>query len=68
MTIGAIKENDIVKCDVQGRMFFALVTGVVDNPTGKGKVLTVAPITPNVSYYQVKPRQVTGHWRKRKSS
>ena len=66
MTITAIKENDIVKCDVRGQVFFALVTGIVDNPDGKGKMLTVAPITPNVTYYSVKPRQVTSHWRKRK--
>lgn len=67
MTIGGIKENDIVYVDIRGQKFYAMVTGTIDNPEGSGKVLTIAPINANVTYFRAKPRQVIAHWSKRKS-
>jgi hypothetical protein len=62
MTLQNIKVGDVVKCDIGGRLFYALVTEKIE------RALNVEPISPNVNYRQVKSSQVKGHWRKSKAS
>jgi len=62
MTLQNIKPGDIVKCDINGRLFYAVVEEKVE------RALVVQPISPNVNYRQVKSTQVKSHWRKSKAS
>lgn len=62
MTLQNIKVGDIVRCDVNGRVFYAVVEEKVD------RALVVQSISPNVNYRQVKSAQVKNHWRKSKAS
>lgn len=68
MEVAGIRAEDIVKCDVRGQKFYALVKKPVhmDDAT-KRRVLTVNPITPGVSFYTVTPTQVIDHWRKKRA-
>jgi hypothetical protein len=63
MTIGRIKENDVVHCDVRGQRFWALA--VEDGARG---TLTVEPLRASKPRTVVKARQVIGHWRMQKGS
>lgn len=55
-----IRPGDIVRGDVGGRLFLAFVE------SNESRTLGVAPITPNITYRQLKARQVVAHWRKAK--
>lgn len=58
MTLANVKIGDVVKCDVRGRVFYALVDGKPD--AGEVAILPIGRET----YYHVAAEQVTGHWRK----
>lgn len=59
MRLSSISPGDIVRVSVRGRVFHAVVRGAV--PGG----LQVDPIERNISYRQVKARDVLEHWSKR---
>ena len=59
MRLSSISPGDIVRVSVRGRVFHALVRGTV--PGG----LQVDPIERNISYRQIKARDVLEHWAKR---
>ena len=64
MNITGIKSGDIVHCDVRGYRFYALVT---DSSTrGSLRIESLSRLA--VPTFQVKARQVVGHWRKSKQS
>ncbi len=51
----------MVKCDIRGQVFYALVTA-------KDKRLDIQPIDSRVTYRSVTAREVIGHYRKAKGS
>jgi len=57
--LSAISPGDIVRVSIKGRMFHALVKGTA------GDGLQVEPIERNISYRQIKARDVLEHWAKR---
>lgn len=59
MTTAGIRIGDVIKCDVKGRHFYALV--ISKDP---GQPLGIKPITHNTSYFSVTPGQVIEHYRK----
>lgn len=59
MRIDQVLPGDIVRCEVKGRSFYALVEG---RPYEEG--LPVEPITRGITYKHVTARQVTEHFRK----
>ena len=59
MNISSVQPDDIVKCDVKGRVFYAVVTEAA-TPIGD---LAVSPIT-RETWRHVTARQVTEHYRK----
>lgn len=63
MNLTAVEPGDVIKADVRGRVFYALVD---EKKTTKGSQaeLKVTPITPNISYYHLEANQVTDHWKK----
>lgn len=62
MTLTSVREDDIVQCDVQGRVFYALVRE--KNRDG----LRVFPITTGITYRNVTAKQVIAHFRRSKQS
>ncbi|NCW78627.1 MAG: hypothetical protein EBV64_11860 [Oxalobacteraceae bacterium] len=64
MRLSRIHVGDVVRCDVRGRLFYGVVTAI--SPADKPSLsrVSVDPITNNVSYESVKPRQVIAVWRK----
>jgi hypothetical protein len=62
MNLASVRAQDIVKCNVKGRVFYA----VVDGPERGG--LAVSPIGNGVSYRQVTSRQVVAHYLRSKRS
>lgn len=69
MQITGIKPDDIVRCDVRGYKFFALVTKPhTDKHRGRG--LKIRPLVPSKSLIAefVTSRQVIGVWRVAKHS
>lgn len=62
--LGRVKDGDIVKCDVKGRLFYAIVR---DGPHPKGKKL-IRPVDRNISYTSVSALQVKAIYRKLKES
>lgn len=62
MTLGGIKEGDIVQCDIRGDRFLAFV---VDHVTYPARGLGIDPIGNGRSYRSATARQVIGHWRKK---
>lgn len=73
MTIGRIKEGDVVHCDVRGQRFFAIVGqggDAFDTVTGRPRKLLILRQMNGraIPTHTVKPRQVIGHWRMRKGS
>jgi hypothetical protein len=58
MRVQGVRPGDIVRCERNGVLFLASVTGKAEG------VLDVEPITPGVNWFSVKPRQVRDHWRK----
>lgn len=63
-SLARVKDGDVVKCDVKGRVFFAEVK---DGPHPKGKKL-IRPIDRNISYTTVTALQVKSIYRKLKDS
>lgn len=63
MNLTAVEPGDIIKADVRGRAFYAVVE---EKKLEKGSQteLRVTPITRNISYYHLEANQVTDHWRK----
>ncbi len=57
--MSSISPGDIVRVSVRGRIFHGVVKGTV--PGG----LQVEPIERNISYRQIKARDVLEHWAKR---
>jgi hypothetical protein len=69
MQTTGIREGDIVKCDVRGQTFYALVTeeSHIDSMT-KRRVLSIQPLPgSHVSTYSVTPQQIVDHWRKKRT-
>lgn len=65
MQTNSIREGDIIRCNVRGDKFFALVRSPVSYNDGlRKRCLEVASLTgrPIPSRF-VTPRQVIGHWR-----
>lgn len=63
MRTQGIKAGDIVRCDVRGQLFYASVLGNDDG------TLSLSPLTGTfLPTYNVKARQVVGHYSKRKGS
>jgi hypothetical protein len=58
MRTSGIHPDDIVKCNVKGRIFLATVV------EKKDRRLRLRPITPNINYFEVTSNQVTDHWKK----
>ena len=56
MKLAAINPEDVVRCDHLGRRFWARVTG------REGSILTLLPISRNINYYRVRPREVIEHY------
>lgn len=67
MEIAGIREEDMVKCNVRGQEFFALVGKEAHTDQTSRRVLGVKPISPGISFYTVTATQVTDHWRKRRA-
>jgi len=61
VTTQGIKPGDIVKCDLRGQMFYAVVVT-------KGEQLEIEPIDRRITYRHVTARQVVAHYRKAKGS
>lgn len=59
MTLSGIRPGDVVRCDVRGVTFHAIVEV---EPVDGG--LSVRPIERGVSYRRVTARQVVAHWRR----
>jgi hypothetical protein len=57
VNITAVRVDDIVQCDIKGRIFYAVVE-TVDADLG------IKPLERGVTWRHVTPRQVIGHWRK----
>ena len=62
MTLGNVRAGDIVRCDLGGRVFYAIVQEKIE------RALKIEPLSPNVNYRQVKAGQVKAHWRKSKAA
>lgn len=63
MNLTAVEPGDVIKADVRGRVFYALVDEK-RTVTGSQTVIKVTPITKNISYYHLEANQVTDHWKK----
>lgn len=63
MRTQGIKPGDIVQCDVRGQRFYASVTELTDDGVQLEKLTSQF-----LPAYVVKPRQVIGHYSKRKGS
>ncbi|HMS61830.1 MAG TPA: hypothetical protein PKD63_06080 [Solirubrobacteraceae bacterium] len=59
MRLDGIDPGDMIRVSVRGRVFHALVRGTT--PGG----LTVEPVERNITYRQVKARDVLEHWARR---
>lgn len=70
MQATGIRAGDIVKCDVRGQTFYALVAKEVhkDKATNR-RVISLEPLTPtgHLLTYIVTPQQVVDHWRKKRA-
>jgi hypothetical protein len=65
MNIGSVRAGDIVRCDVRGDRFYA----VVPEKWEGGPLLPVESLSGRpIPTFHVKARQVVGHWRKSKQS
>ena len=66
MQTQGIKTGDVIRCNVRGDKFYALVRSPVSyNPAMNKRCLEVTSLTgrPIPSKF-ITPRQVIGHWRK----
>lgn len=70
MTLNGIKVDDIVRCDVRGWKFNAIVTKDAHRDETRGRGLKVRSISEKVRIPTefVTARQVIGHWRKKTGS
>jgi hypothetical protein len=74
METAGIRENDLIECDVKGRRFFAFVDrkGVPRRESRSGAVrstgIAITPITPGITYRNVRAADVIGHYRRSKNS
>lgn len=62
MTLQGIDPGDIVQVDIKGRRFFAIVK---DREAGE---VRLTPLSPGITYFTAKPRQIIGLYRKAKGS
>lgn len=70
MQTTGIRAGDIVKCDVRGQEFFAMVAKEAHvDPMTKRRVLSLEPLSRNTHLptYIVTPQQITDHWRKKRA-
>ena len=58
MTLGTVRDGDIVLCERRDWRFYAIVIA------RHGRELEVEPIDRRVTYRRVKAREVLGIWRK----
>lgn len=58
MNLRSIRPGDVVRADVGGRTFLAFVD------SHEGDHLVVTPESSGVTFRQLKPRQVAGHYRR----
>lgn len=70
MTLKGIKVDDIVRCDVRGWKFLAIVTKASHREEVRGRGIKVRSLSEKVRIPTefVTARQVVGHWRKAKGS
>jgi hypothetical protein len=74
MKTAGIRVDDLVKCDVRGRIFYAEVQEKGVGPPGadlkptRGRGVRVRPITHGIGYTIIPPHQIIGHYRKVKGS
>jgi hypothetical protein len=64
MTLSNVRPGDIVRCDVKGRVFYAIACERIPPPPDRARELRVEPITLGITYMHVTSRQVIAHWRK----
>lgn len=64
VSISTAKPGDLVECNVKGREFVARVHGEAYREKGRGLVIDVRPLSRNISYYNVRGREVTAVYRK----
>jgi hypothetical protein len=62
MRLANVRPDDILRCDVRGDRFWALVTGEPD-PKAGGPITSLIPTRP-IPALRVKASQVIGHWRR----
>lgn len=67
MTLTGIREGDIIRCDIRGDCFYAIVsTPAGDEHLERGSIM-VSPISNGRGPVRiVKAREVIDHWRKSK--
>lgn len=65
MTIGSVRAGDLIRCDIRGDRFFAIV---VTGPGADKKVTIESANGRPIPSLVVGARQIVGHWRKRKGS
>lgn len=58
MRLASVKEDDIVRVDIRGRRFYALVVAKQD------RRLSIQPLDNRISYHAASSREVIDHWRK----
>lgn len=70
MSTAGIKAEDIVRCDVRGDRFWAIVTKALEyDDVMKKKVIRIASLTNRpIPTQTVTGFQIIGHWRKKAGS
>lgn len=65
MNISDIKPNDIIRCDVRGERFYAIVEKPVklDKELNR-RVMLVSSLRGSIPARLISARQVVSHWRK----
>lgn len=65
----SIRAGDLVRCDVRGGRFWAMVSAPLRNlPDAGGERITIEPLFGSIPSKWVTSRQVVGHWGKRSGS
>lgn len=59
MTLAGLRIGDLVRCDVKGRIFYAMVES---KPDAEG--VSIAPLDRRVTYRHVTATQIREHWRR----
>lgn len=71
MNSASIRSGDIVRCNVRGGHFWAMVSAPMREIEGLGKRITLEPMEGQrgvIPAQWVTSRQIVGHWRQAKGS